>query len=309
MTMQALRNLVSPDRKRIKTQEPMELTDSEEELEEDMVASQHSMMKKMMGMITDIQTSMSSIKDEIAQATFQAGVAQAVAEDAMGKIEELESSVWDKISELETRIPTKDNIQIMIDNAITNINIRAPNVSYAKNNVFANTVPIGTGSTDEKFSRTLVVGGFERDTPNKVIVDYMTDNILKNAQHVEESFAYNIGSVGFVRFRTRDAMFVFLNAFNSKDKPVFNNRPLWITTSKTPEERTKSKHLSKFKKVLIETGLVVPGNATIDYKRGIAFVKLTTSTGSGLPNGIHIYGSVSIKGVTLKHSGARNHKV
>ena len=48
-----------------------------------------------------------------------------------------------------------------------------------------------------------------------------------------------------------------------------------MTTSKTPEERTKSKHLSKFKKVLIETNLAAPSSVKVDYTRGLIFVNRT----------------------------------
>ena len=131
------------------------------------------------------------------------------------------------------------------------------------------------GSNEEKFSRTIVVGGFERDTPKRDVVEFMNKEILNNVGGVDEAFAYNFGSVGFVRFLERDDMFKFIKEFSTKDKPLFQGRPLWVTTSKTPEERTKSKHLSKFKKVLIETALADPSSIKVDYNRGVVFVNRT----------------------------------
>ena len=68
-------------------------------------------------------------------------------------------------------------------------------------------------------------------------------------------------------------MFTFLKQRAAKEKPQCNGRSLWISSSKSPEERTKSKNLSKFKKVLIDTDLAKPEDVGVDYKRGIVFVK------------------------------------
>ena len=73
---------------------------------------------------------------------------------------------------------------------------------------------------DEKFSRTLVVGGFQRDTPKKDIIKHMEKHLLKVAEHVDEAFAYNVGSIGVIRFHSRHNMFEFNKSFNSKERPA-----------------------------------------------------------------------------------------
>ena len=100
----------------------------------------------------------------------------------------------------------------------------------------------------------------------------MDANILKDEKDIDERFAYNFGSVGFVRFLNRNAMFQFLSNTRSKIKPTINGKAIWISTSKTPEERTKAKHLGKFKKVPIETQLATPEQVYIDYKLGRIFI-------------------------------------
>jgi hypothetical protein len=89
---------------------------------------------------------------------------------------------------------------------------------------------------------------------------------------MEEVYAYSFGSVGFVRFTTTNAMFLFLKQAGAKEKPQIGDRNLWISSSKSPEERKKSKTLSKFKKVLLDTKLAKPEDVKVDYKRGIVFV-------------------------------------
>ena len=279
--MQALWNFVSPNPKRVKTSAPLELSDSEDEMEEEMVeqekpppgwvAGQNEMMYKMMDMIKELQVSLGNIKEEVAQSKFQAGVAQTIAEEALEKVEDLETRIFQKLDTLEAMIPNKLNIQNMINDMMPKARYDSPKPAIRKSTNL-NGESYETVS-EEKFSRTLVIGSFERDTPKKQVVDYIEKNIIKDKQHVEEVFAYNFGSVGFVRFQSRDAMFGFLKRYNMEaNKPLINNRQAWVTTSKTPEERTKAKHLSKLKKVLIDIGLAVPDNVTIDYKRGIAFV-------------------------------------
>ena len=46
----------------------------------------------------------------------------------------------------------------------------------------------------------------------------MNTNILNGTVDAEEPFAYNFGSVGFVRFVSREAMFKFNEDFSNKDK-------------------------------------------------------------------------------------------
>ena len=96
--------------------------------------------------------------------------------------------------------------------------------------------------------------------------------MLSQTGNIDEIYAYTFGSVGFVRFATRDAMFAFLKQMGTKEKPQINGRSLWISSSKSPEERAKSKNLSKFKKVLLDTELAKPEAVKVDYKRGIVLV-------------------------------------
>ena len=119
----------------------------------------------------------------------------------------------------------------------------------------------------------MVVGGFERDTPRQEIVKFMKQMLFNQVTGIDELFAYNFGSVGFARFKSRDDMFNFITDFSAKHKPTIHGKQIWVTTSKSPEERAKAKHLGKFKKVLIETALADPEDIKVDYKRGFIFVK------------------------------------
>eukprot|EP00959_Pyramimonas_sp_CCMP1952_P216041 4518763-Pyramimonas_sp.AAC.1 len=75
-----------------------------------------------------------------------------------------------------------------------------------------------------------------------------------NAEGVEETYAYQFGSVGFVRFTSPKLMYEFLRKFNSRPKPTIGNRTTWVSVSRSPEERKKGKALGKYKRFLIEIG-------------------------------------------------------
>ena len=53
-------------------------------------------------------------------------------------------------------------------------------------------------------------------------------------------------------------MFNFLKSVGNGPKPKINGKEVWISVSKTPEERKKARSLGKLKRVLIETDLAKP---------------------------------------------------
>ena len=68
-------------------------------------------------------------------------------------------------------------------------------------------------------------------------------------------------------------MFKFMKEAEGRPKQCINGKEIWISSSKSPEERKRAKHLSKFKKVLIELKMAEPTDVRVDYRREIAFVK------------------------------------
>ena len=103
-------------------------------------------------------------------------------------------------------------------------------------------------------------------------MNFLQKHIINGAVGFEEVYAYTFGSVGFVRFDTTTAMYQFLKTVNDKQRPQVHGRSVWISTSKSAEERAKSKYLSKFKKVLLDTNLAEPDKTKVDYKRDFVFV-------------------------------------
>ena len=95
------------------------------------VVDQNSMMQKMMNMITEVQGSMNEIKDEIAQITFQAGVAQAIAEEAMEKVDDLEERFQKKLSVLESIIPNEDTVRKLNSEQCTKFFANTPSLWFA----------------------------------------------------------------------------------------------------------------------------------------------------------------------------------
>ena len=136
---EALRNLVSPQRKRAKMQTELSHSDSDVELQEEAnieeiksedlpswANDQSIMMNTLLEKIYGVQTSIENIKDEVAQIKFQAGVAQTVAEEVMEKIEDLESHVNEKFALLEAQIPTSSGVQEMIEEILSNMQSTYP---------------------------------------------------------------------------------------------------------------------------------------------------------------------------------------
>ena len=90
--------------------------------------------------------------------------------------------------------------------------------------------------------------------------------MLEDVVGTDETYAYNFGRVGFVRFESKSQMFAFCKAVGTKPKPKVDGKEVWISVSKSPEERNKANTLGKFKRVLIKTSLATPDNIKIDYK-------------------------------------------
>ena len=124
-----------------------------------------------------------------------------------------------------------------------------------------------------KYARTAVIGGFPADTERVEVKEFLSKPVLQGLAGIDKVYAYSFGNVGLVRFHTEKCMWDFIKIMNSKAKPAYKSKELWVSTSKTPEDRRKAKTLGKYKKVLIEVGLAQPTDVRIDYKRGLLFLK------------------------------------
>ena len=209
---------------------------------------------------------------DIAQAKFQAGVAQSLAEEAMDKVEQMN----DNIKNIEESILTRSQIQEMIDTSLQEFKGKtAPFVSAQLRkgpNTFIN--DIKNVQADEKFSRTAVIGGFPQDTARNDIIKFIDSNIVKETDpNIDEVFAYKFGSIGFVRFQTTSQMWDFIKKQNSKPKSKYEGREVWVAVSKSLSERKKGRTLSKYKRVFIEAGISDSDDIRIDYNRGILMLK------------------------------------
>ena len=284
--MQALLNLVSPERKRAK--KSIELSDPESEMLEEVdqreaaqeepeqlprwAKEQSDMMNKLVQMVSTVQDHLEAVKVEVAQIKFQSGVAQSIADDAMAKVDDVENQIYEKLAALESRIPNVSTIQTMIDETLSKQTLKMPNIISPQPRQTSKDAQHVHGTNEEKFSRTAVIGGLQKDTAKHDVVQFMNQFLLKDVKGIDESFAYNFGSVGFVRFHSREEMFTFIKDFSGGIKPTIKSKQVWVSTSKTPEERRKGKYLSKYKKVLIETGLAEPSSIRVDYNRGLVFM-------------------------------------
>ena len=253
-------------------EEMEEVMDEEREQPPWWAKKQFKMMteiKDMMGSFSALKKDVNEIKNELTHVKLQASLAQESAEEAR----DIANNVEDRVKTLEADVVLHADIKKMIDEAIAGLQaITTETVGNLRSTTCPQPGGTNQSDNDNKMSRTAVVGGFDQDTPKEEVVTFLQQNLLKDAVGVEEAYGYTFGSVGFIRFNSRDAMFQFLKNVNAKPKPQIKDRDVWISTSKSPEERTKAKNLSKFKKVLLDTGLAEPDRVKVDYKRGLVFV-------------------------------------
>jgi uncharacterized coiled-coil protein SlyX len=246
-----------------------------------------SEMKDMMSSFASLQSDMKDMKNELDHVKLQSSIAQSTAEEAL----EVATNVDDRVKALEENAVSQSDVQKMIDAAVLKLKSTLSESATKLTSLddafykLKSTVAESTskmcslaavqnkpgGDLDEKFCRTVVIGGFGQDTPKDEILEFLNANVLKDVAGIDEAYAYNYGSVGFVRFESKDGMYNFLKSAGQKPKAKINGKEIWISVSKTPEERLKAKSLGKLKRVLIETGLTEPANVRIDYKRGIVF--------------------------------------
>ena len=102
-------------------------------------------------------------------------------------------------------------------------------------------------------------------------VEMNVKDVVNHWGGIDEIYAYRRGTVGFVRFKTVDAMWAFIKGFNAKDavKPTHDGRQLWAGPSRSLEDRRKRKQFSTHKTVLVEVGLANPEQVDYDVRRGI----------------------------------------
>ena len=224
--------------------------------------------------MTATQSDFKIIRDEVAQIRLQVGLAEATSDEALAKVSELE----DQVADLQAKSVSTEQVADMIKSAIAEYaNTVRPSVSQGgrsgggRNDTVASDYR-QTDDANEKFQRTLVIGGFEPDTEKKVVVEFIKQKILKSQDAVEEVYAYTFGSVGFVRFKSEDEMWKLVKETNEAPKVRYGSKEIWISTSKSPEERRKAKVLGKYKRVFIEVGMATPENVKINYKWGIIYV-------------------------------------
>ena len=232
--MQALRAMqiaLTPDKKRQKVEDDSLVSDDEQDdhelMEEDenevpqpRWANMERMLITIQGMMQEIQDEMNGvrndveeIKSELANVRLQAGFAQSSAQETL----EAANSVEERVSMLEDTYVTKKSVEQMIDDAFQSLK-KHTQTSFAALKVSASAFSTSSKPDADKFSRTAVVGGFENDTPKDEVIHFLQTQLCNDDQSIEETYVYNIGSVGFIRFLSRDAMFRFLRKMQDRNQ-------------------------------------------------------------------------------------------
>ena len=211
--MDALRSYLSPARKKSRGEdvEPHVESDDEEELFAETTAQeevpgwarkQEQLMLSMMGMMTEIKNDVGDLRKEVHHVKLQAGIALSTAEETAARVQEVE----DRIKDVENTMVTRGVVDKMIADALANCNqpLPWPKAHDTSDTQFS---PYSKdANSDDKFARTVVVGGFEQDSEKDDVVQFIKHTMLLDTRGVQEVYAYNFGNVGFIRFDSLDSM-------------------------------------------------------------------------------------------------------
>ena len=302
--MQALLALVSPERKRAKKTEEIDLSEvsdvelleeREEEVEVDAKSGQaqstpraaeqtesqwtkehQDLLKNLAARMQTLEETVQQMMPELSQckltanmsqseaeeANEHAGLAHAAGEEAANMVTELRM----KTAEMEAALIKRQEVEEIVQAAMEKLQ----RVSVESNLRAFQRRP---HEQSDKFSRTIVIGGFQQDSM-KAEVETHIEGMVKAEPGYEDHYAYRRGSIGFVRFKSADQMWTYLKKVNAKgrDRPTCGNQTLWVSASRSPEDRRKRKNLDMAKKVLVDVGLASEEQTEYDLKRGLLWI-------------------------------------
>jgi hypothetical protein len=115
--------------------------------------------------------------------------------------------------------------------------------------------------------RTLLLGGFPRDTPENEMSIWLNVHCASMQEIVSKKPKYSKGSVALIQFANTNAMWKVL-----KNPPElkFNENRIWCTIPKTVEARERSSALSTMRKALAE---FKPIDAEVTVLYGPGYIK------------------------------------
>ena len=282
--------LVSPERKRAKLLE-YDLSDDEEKMHDANESDLHDLQageavtftkeleKKLLDLhsqVQNIEKDVSMMKPELyevnraiqaaqceaEEANENAGLAHAASEEAANISTELKI----KSLEIQAAMMKRQDVEEVMQAAM--VKMKEVEATYEPRRKYHQ-----SSEQSDKFSRTIVIGGFEQDSMKADVEKHIAD-MVKGQTGYEDHYAYRRGSIGFVRFQSVDDMWSYLKKVNAKgrERPVYGSNTLWVSASRSPEDRTKRKALNTAKHVLIEVGLAKEEETEYDPKRGLLWI-------------------------------------
>jgi len=105
---------------------------------------------------------------------------------------------------------------------------------------------------EELIKRTIVVGGFPRDTPRDTIVKKITE-ISKDVKDIEDK-AYTLtkrATIGFLRFTSASARAAYLKQIRDETRPSFQGKQLNIGPQRNAADRQRARPLTKVLHMLV----------------------------------------------------------
>ena len=125
---------------------------------------------------------------------------------------------------------------------------------------------------EELIKRTIVVGGFPRDTPRDSIVKKMTE-ITKDVEDIEEK-AYTLSkraTLGFLRFTSASARAAYLKQIRDEPRPSFNEKQLFIGPERNAADRQRARPLSKVVNLLVGGG-IPRDKLEVDFRMSVVWL-------------------------------------
>eukprot|EP00971_Amphidinium_carterae_P343073 6482628-Amphidinium_carterae.1 len=181
-------------------------------------------------------------------------------------VEDHQRGMSKRINELETRMTTMETSRKTPPRPA-----RAPKASSPANNSARGSGEASSAdSTDNK--SVMVIGGFPTDTKRSVIMESLPlfFRYVGASEDPLDYWAPNLrGSIGLAKFANSANMWSFIKRARSKAAFTVgaDAKPLWVSISRTREERDTSLRLKKIKELVVEVTKVEPDQVEIDFRR------------------------------------------
>lgn len=129
----------------------------------------------------------------------------------------------------------------------------------------------------EKRARTLFWRNFPKGTKRLEITKFITDQLAKVSEDVEEVFTYEVrDSKGMSRFKSQEAMWSFLTENKGNHTYMLGDSRIFVEADKKEDDAKRERSVRKIVRVLIEhhggDGPAVKARMDVSYRKGYVYM-------------------------------------